>query len=154
MRALPRSIGTFDWITCHDDALNYLLGDDGLARALASMARRLRTGGLLTFDLNSLSAHREGFAATWVVEEPGLFLCWEGRGCGPDPGEAGSADISITWRAGPRGRPRKEASHDSRPVDNARGGGAPAPPRRLGLLRVTAQGNDRCVGRRARRCVS
>jgi len=37
MRALPRSMGTFDWITCLDDALNYLLGDDDLARALASM---------------------------------------------------------------------------------------------------------------------
>jgi hypothetical protein len=95
MRALPRSIGTFDWITCLDDALNHLLGDGDLVRALASMARRLRPGGLLTFDLNSLGAHREGFAATWVVEEPGLFLCWEGRGCAPDPGEPGSADISI-----------------------------------------------------------
>ena len=99
MRALPRSIGIFDWITCLDDALNYLLGDDDLASALASMARLLRAGGLLTFDLNSLSAHREGFAATWVVEEPGLFLCWEGRGCGPHPGEPGSADISIFERA-------------------------------------------------------
>jgi SAM-dependent methyltransferase len=99
MRALPRSIGVFDWITCLDDALNYLLGDDDLARALASMARLLRAGGLLTFDLNSLSAHRAGFAATWVVEEPGLFLCWQGRGCGLAPGEPGSADISIFARA-------------------------------------------------------
>jgi SAM-dependent methyltransferase len=95
MRALPRSIGTFDWITCLDDALNYLLGDDDLARALASMARLLRPGGLLTFDLNSLNAHRAGFAATWVVEEPGLSLCWEGRGCAREPGEPGCADISI-----------------------------------------------------------
>ena len=95
MRALPRSIGTFDGITCLYDALNYLLGDEDLCRALASMARLLRAGGLLTFDLNSLSAHREGFDATWVVEEPGLFLCWAGRGCGPDPGEPGSADIPL-----------------------------------------------------------
>ena len=64
------------------------------------MARLLGAGGLLTFDLNSLSAHREGFAATWVVEEPGLFLCWEGRGCEADRGELGSADISIFERAG------------------------------------------------------
>jgi hypothetical protein len=34
-------------IACLDDALNYLLGDDDLARALASMARLLRPGGLL-----------------------------------------------------------------------------------------------------------
>jgi SAM-dependent methyltransferase len=45
MRALPRSIGVFDWITCLDDALNYLLGDDDLARALSSMARLLCAGG-------------------------------------------------------------------------------------------------------------
>jgi hypothetical protein len=31
-------------IACLDDALNYLLGDDDLARALASMARLLRPG--------------------------------------------------------------------------------------------------------------
>jgi SAM-dependent methyltransferase len=104
MRALPASLGIFDWITCLDDALNYLLGDDDLARALASMARLLRAGGLLTFDLNSLRAHREGFAATWVVEQPDLFLCWQGRGCGHGPGEPGSADIAIfeevagSWR--------------------------------------------------------
>jgi hypothetical protein len=30
MRSLPRRIGVFDWITCLDDALNYLLGDDSL----------------------------------------------------------------------------------------------------------------------------
>jgi SAM-dependent methyltransferase len=113
MRALPRSLGTFDWITCLDDALNYLLGGDDLARALASMARLLRPGGLLTFDLNSLSAHRRGFAATFVVEQPGLFLCWEGRGCGPAPGEPGSADISIFERADGAWR-RRASRHDQR----------------------------------------
>jgi SAM-dependent methyltransferase len=46
MRALPRRLGTSDWITCLDDTLNYLLGDDDLARALASMAGLLRPGGL------------------------------------------------------------------------------------------------------------
>jgi hypothetical protein len=104
MRSLPETLGRFDWITCLDDALNYLLGDDELERALASMAGLLRVGGLLTFDLNSLRAHREGFAATWVVEQPGLFLCWQGRGCSEDAGEPGAADIAIfeavngSWR--------------------------------------------------------
>jgi SAM-dependent methyltransferase len=113
MRALPRSIGRFDWITCLDDALNYLMGHDDLARALTSMARLLRADGLLTFDLNSLSAHRCGFAETWVVERPGLFLCWEGRGCKPEPGEPGRADISIFERA--NGAWSRHASrHDQR----------------------------------------
>jgi SAM-dependent methyltransferase len=136
MRALPRSIGVFDWITCLDDALNYLLGDDDLAQALASMGRLLRTGGLLTFDLNSLSAHREGFAATWVVEEPGLFLCWEGRGCEPDRGEPGSADISIFERAD--GAWRRHASrHEQRwwGTDDVRQGCAAA-----GLTLVAVHG--------------
>lgn len=113
MRALPRSLGTFDWITCLDDALNYLLGDDDLACALTSMAGLLRAGGLLTFDLNSLSAHRQGFTQTFVVEQPGLFCCWEGRGCAPAPGEPGSADISIF--AGADGAWRRHASrHEQR----------------------------------------
>jgi ubiquinone/menaquinone biosynthesis C-methylase UbiE len=113
MRALPRSIGVFDWITCLDDALNYLLGRDDLARALTSMARLLRSGGLLTFDLNSLSAHRKGFAATWVVEQPGLFFCWEGRGCRPQAGAPGSADISIFERANGAWQ-RHVSRHDQR----------------------------------------
>lgn len=136
MRALPQWLGVFDWITCLDDALNYLLDNDDLARALASMARLLRSGGLLTFDLNSLSAHRDGFAATWVVEQPGLFLCWKGRGCGPTPGEPGSAEISIfectngSWR-------RHTSRHDQRwwSSDDVRRACAPA-----GLTLITVQG--------------
>lgn len=127
MRALPASLGIFDWITCLDDALNYLLGDDDLARALTSMASLLRPGGLLTFDLNSLRAHREGFAATWVVEQPDLFLCWQGRGCDDGPGEPGSADIAIfeevagSWR-------RHASRHDQRwwSEDDVRRACAPA----------------------------
>src|SRR4051812_25973282 len=37
MRDLPDA-GEFDLITCLDDAVNYLLGDDDLALALSSMA--------------------------------------------------------------------------------------------------------------------
>jgi len=111
MRGLPTSLGVFDWITCLDDALNYLLGDDDLARALQSMATLLSSGGLLTFDLNSLRAHRDGFAATWVVERPGLFLCWQGRGCAQGPGEPGSADISIFERVVQSWRRRASPHH-------------------------------------------
>jgi SAM-dependent methyltransferase len=111
MRALPRSLGDFDWITCLDDALNYLLGDDDLARALSSMARLLRAGGLLTFDVNSLRAHREGFAATWVVEHAGLFLCWKGRGCSEGSGEPGTADIFIFEQVAPSWRRHVSRHH-------------------------------------------
>lgn len=128
MRSLPASLGTFDWITCLDDALNYLLGDDELARALTSMAELLAPDGLLTFDLNALGAHREGFAATWVVERPKLFLCWEGRGCEQGPGEPGNADIAIfervvrSWRRRTsRHRQRWWSEHDVRSACAAAG---------------------------------
>ncbi|HEU4976848.1 MAG TPA: class I SAM-dependent methyltransferase [Baekduia sp.] len=99
MRALP-DLGRFDWITCLNDALNYLLGDDELAAALRAMARLLRAGGVITFDLNSLAEHRDGFEQTWVVEEPEAYLCWRGRGCASTPGHPGSADIDIFVRRG------------------------------------------------------
>jgi ubiquinone/menaquinone biosynthesis C-methylase UbiE len=51
MRDLP-DLGRFDLVTCLDDAVNYLLGDDDLTRALASMARALAPRGLLVFDTN------------------------------------------------------------------------------------------------------
>jgi SAM-dependent methyltransferase len=97
MRALPE-LGRFDWVTCLDDALNYLLDDDDLALALASMGRQLRPGGLLCFDLNTLSAHRDGFSATWVVEGDGRYLCWRGCGAASTSGEPGAAEIDIFVR--------------------------------------------------------
>jgi hypothetical protein len=42
---LPRSIGVFDWITCLDDALNYLLGDDDLASACRRWRASCAQGG-------------------------------------------------------------------------------------------------------------
>jgi SAM-dependent methyltransferase len=94
VRALP-PLGRFDWITCLDDALNYLLDDDDLGAALYSMASVLAPRGVAMFDLNTLSAHREGFESTWVVEEPGRYVCWQGRGCDDGPGEPGQADIDA-----------------------------------------------------------
>jgi hypothetical protein len=54
--------------------------------------------------------HGSPGAATFVVEQPGLFPCWEGRGCGAAPGEPGSAEISIFERAG--GAWRRQADAD------------------------------------------
>jgi SAM-dependent methyltransferase len=94
LRDLP-PLGRFDWVTCLDDALNYLLGDDDLVAALRGMAAVLEPRGVATFDLNTRAAHRDGFASTWVVEEPGRYLCWQGRGCEDAPGEPGHADIDA-----------------------------------------------------------
>jgi dTDP-3-amino-3,6-dideoxy-alpha-D-glucopyranose N,N-dimethyltransferase/dTDP-3-amino-3,4,6-trideoxy-alpha-D-glucopyranose N,N-dimethyltransferase len=103
MRALA-PLCQVGWVTCLDDAVNYLLDDGDLPQALASMGAQLVAGGLLCFDINTLSAHRDGFNSTWAVEEPGLYLCWQGRGCAAGPGEPGLADIDIfvehdgSWR--------------------------------------------------------
>ncbi len=94
VRDLP-PLGRFDWVTCLDDALNYLLGEHDLAAALCGIASVLASDGVATFDLNTLSAHREGFASTWVVEQPERYLCWQGRGCTEGPGEPGTADIDV-----------------------------------------------------------
>jgi SAM-dependent methyltransferase len=97
MRKLP-DVGRFHWITCLNDAINYLLGEDDLTAALSSMATLLHPGGLVTFDVTTLTEHRGGFDSTWVVEEPDAYLCWQGRGCADAPGEPGVADIDIFVR--------------------------------------------------------
>ena len=55
-------LGSFDLITCIDDALNHLLSEDDVRDALASMARNLAPGGLLVFDVNTLATYRTTFA--------------------------------------------------------------------------------------------
>src|SRR5947209_4657044 len=53
MRELP-DFGRFDLVLCLDDAVNYLLGDDDLEAAFASVARVLADGGIFAYDVNSL----------------------------------------------------------------------------------------------------
>ena len=78
MRALPE-LGRFDLITCLDDSLNYLLTDSELAAALSGMARLLRPGGVLVFDVNTLRTYRSAFAQTFASEQDGVFFCWRGE---------------------------------------------------------------------------
>jgi SAM-dependent methyltransferase len=77
MRALPQ-LGQFDLVTCLDDSINYLLTDDEVAAALGGIARLLRPGGLLLFDLNSLRTYRSVFSQTFASDEEGVFFCWRG----------------------------------------------------------------------------
>lgn len=77
MRALPE-LGHFDLVTCLDDSINYLLTDDEVAAAFAGIARLLRPGGLLLFDLNSLRTYRSVFSQTFASDEEGVFFCWRG----------------------------------------------------------------------------
>ena len=99
VRELP-FLGRFDWITCLNDVVNYMLTARDLQMALQSMGRLLGPKGLLTFDVNSLREHRDGFASTFVVEDENSFICWEGKGCDDMPGEPGVADITLFSRHG------------------------------------------------------
>jgi SAM-dependent methyltransferase len=95
MRALPE-LGPFDLVTCLDDAVNYLLGDNDLVAVAQSVRRVLAPGGLWVFDANSACSHATAFDDTYVIEEPDVFLCWHGHGLEPAlPGRPGSATVEI-----------------------------------------------------------
>jgi SAM-dependent methyltransferase len=82
VRTLGR-VGSFDLVTCLDDSLNYLTGDGDLEAALRSLGRNLAAGGVLVFDLNTLSTYRTTFARDMTLDGPDVFLAWRGR-CGGD----------------------------------------------------------------------
>lgn len=82
MRELP-VYGEFELVISLNDAVNYLLGDDEIRRALAAMAANLSDDGLLLFDVNAKSAY-EG-DGLWAggrreVEYEGRSWVWHGIG--------------------------------------------------------------------------
>ena len=95
MRELPR-IDTFDFVTCLDDALNYVLADGELEAAFAGIADNLRPGGLLLFDLNTVTTYRGMFAHDFASESDGVFLCWHGEAAeDAGPGEIHTAVLEA-----------------------------------------------------------
>jgi len=78
MRELP-VYGEFDLVTCLDDAINYLLDEDELEKALTGMRRNLAPTGLLMFDVNTLQTYRTFFTEDVAIERDGLRLLWHGR---------------------------------------------------------------------------
>ena len=77
MRELPFA-GPFDLVTCLDDAVNYLLGDDDLVDAFGQVARVLAPTGLYVFDVNTRRTYREAFGGHQVFERDGTLFCWRG----------------------------------------------------------------------------
>lgn len=77
MRELP-VYGEFELVLSLNDSVNYLLGDDDLARALAAMGANLGEGGLLLFDVNSRSTYESGFWSSGqrTVEYEGHTWTW------------------------------------------------------------------------------
>jgi len=95
MRDLPE-LGAFALVTCLDDAVNYLLEDDDLDAAFASVARVLTADGVYVFDANTLATYRDGFSARATFERPLADAIWRGETTGPIvPGAICSASIEL-----------------------------------------------------------
>lgn len=95
MRQLPE-FGTFDLVTCLDDAINYLLAGDDLRAAFDSVARVLAPGGVYLFDANTLATYRDGFSSRATFERPLAEAIWRGETSGPIvAGSICSASIEI-----------------------------------------------------------
>ena len=91
MRWLP-VYGAFDLVTCLDDAFNHLGSAADVVRALRALARNLGAGGLLVFDVNTLSAYRD--VGDRIVEDGGRIVLWHGGPARLDaPG--GRAEVAL-----------------------------------------------------------
>jgi SAM-dependent methyltransferase len=89
MRELP-VFGSFDLVTCIDDALNYLLDEDELEAALRGFAQNLDLGGIALWDLNTVAQYRGQFARDRIVARDEVFIGWHGNA---DNAGTGSGDV-------------------------------------------------------------
>jgi SAM-dependent methyltransferase len=95
MRALGR-LGSFDLVTCLDDALNYLLEPQDLAAALESIRRNLAPRGIAIWDLNTLAMYRAAFARDRTTDRDGVFLAWRGETAATlPPGGPAQATVDV-----------------------------------------------------------
>ncbi len=79
MRELP-VYGEFELVWALNDPINYILDDDGLARALAAMAANLADDGLLVFDCNTSRNFLEFFCPAEADEMSVDEWHWRGLG--------------------------------------------------------------------------
>jgi SAM-dependent methyltransferase len=98
MRSLP-VYGRFDLVTCLDDAINHLPSADDVVRALRCVAANLAPGGLLAFDVNTLSAYRD--VADRIVEDRERIVLWHGGPARMDaPGGRAEVAMDVMSRCG------------------------------------------------------
>lgn len=102
MRALPR-LGAFDFVTCIDEPINYLLEPEEVERTFASVAANLRPGGLFLFDLNTVQAFRSIFAHDDCYEQEGWLFVWRGHGDASAPPGARSGFTIEAFHERPDG---------------------------------------------------
>jgi SAM-dependent methyltransferase len=81
MRELP-VYGEFELVLSLNDAVNYLLSDEDLERALTRMGANLAADGLLLFDVNSKGTYESGAwsGGSHAVEHDGRSWKWVGLG--------------------------------------------------------------------------
>lgn len=96
MRGLP-VLGSFDLVSCLNDALNNVLDEQQLVATFAGFRRNLAPGGVVIFDVNTIRTFRDYGAL--VKQEPDRVLVVEGRGEGELlPGGLLPVDFTVLER--------------------------------------------------------
>ncbi|GGM81810.1 hypothetical protein GCM10012275_60520 [Longimycelium tulufanense] len=93
MRHLP-DVGTFDVVTCIDDAVNHLLTAEDVRLAFRSVRRLLKPGGLYLFDVNTITTYRTFWSQTAVSDCGDAFFARVGR-TPPDIPRGGEAQFTL-----------------------------------------------------------
>jgi len=122
MRALGR-LGSFDLVTCLDDALNYLVEPAELYAALAGIRLNLKPAGIAIWDLNTLAMYRSEFATDRMTDRDGHFLAWRGETAAElAAGGPAQATVEVFTPAGDGLWQRRSSVHRQRhwPHDDVR----------------------------------
>jgi SAM-dependent methyltransferase len=94
----------FDLVTCLDNGVNYLPSEADMRDGLAGLARALRPGGLLVFDVNTLTTLRAAYSGEHRYETGDWRFCWTGHSSPSAPtGCIASGKLKIDARR-PSGR--------------------------------------------------
>jgi SAM-dependent methyltransferase len=113
MRHLPAELTGFDVVNWMGDVANHLLSEEDLSAALHGCAGALAPGGLLLFDVNTITAYRSLFAADEVIERDNAVFAWIGDTAQPTPDGSAHARIIAFERDGPTWR-RRDATVNER----------------------------------------
>lgn len=114
MRELPR-FGSHDLVWAIDDAVNFLLDREQLARCLAGLARNAAPAGRVMFDTNTLRMYRTFYSETQVVDRDRYRLIWRGHENGRvRAGSEVAATFTVEARDPRRGSAAISAVHRQR----------------------------------------
>lgn len=96
-RRLGLKQASFDLVVSLYDSLNYIIEPDGLASCFRGVARALRPGGLLIFDLNTARALRLGlFTQDNIRSAEPLLYRWQSHW--DEERKLCRVDMSFSWR--------------------------------------------------------